>query len=279
MASSSAFDFVVGFFEVVGTNLSERTKATLVSLAGAHGFADDESDENREVAEDQKSWNANSIGAVGRPLPPNGKLRASGLGVRTADGVVPLAFRDPRLEAAFPNGVAKGTTGFAGYGKGFYTLTLVDPEDPDSTGIHVLYAPYEFSGGVATKAHSITLDTTSGNEIIGIVHADGHAFILNKDGTAVMKNKAGDVYIQVSDSGGMVNGNFVVNGGATIGSPTAAIPVGLAPPIITYLTALEELLATIAAATVPSTAPAVTTFVGAQAATKVAITALKLSAL
>lgn len=176
--SSTSFDFIAGFFDVVGTTLGKKAKSVLVTLAGA--TSNQPGDDKGEVARNQLSWNAGTLAILANPLDPTKNaagtpMKAGVVGLRASDGVVPIAWKDPRIDAAFPNGLAKGSVAFAGYGKGFHSIDLVDPTDPSSSNIHVLYAPYAFDGnGIATKAHAIVLDTSPGKESIQLVHADGY---------------------------------------------------------------------------------------------------------
>jgi len=251
--SSVAFDVVAGFFDVVGTSFGRKVNSLLVSLAGATGRT---ASAPKEIAERQQAWNSGTLAVFANPLDPttSGRPKQAGaVGLRTADGVVPIAWHDPRVDEAFPNGVAKGTVAFAGYGKGFYSISLVDKDDEASPGIHTLYAPYAFDGeGVPAKAHSITLNTKGGKESISVVHAEGHAVLLDQDGNAIIRSKDGANTIQVSNSGIFINGNLTVNGGATIGNPTAPIPLVSAPALVAYITSLESAIAAALGAITPA---------------------------
>jgi len=104
-----------------------------------------------------------SLGIQSRPLPPqviSGKDYFNEIiCIREADELIPIASRDARM---------------VGYGGGFLSMSPVDNDDLTKGTISVLYIPYDFnSAGVAQKAHSITIDPTSGNESISIIHAEG----------------------------------------------------------------------------------------------------------
>jgi hypothetical protein len=200
---------------------------------------------------------------------------------RTGDGLVPISYRDLRLNEFFP-APKEASVNVVGYAGAFdANEATFDNAGKPKSSTRTIYVPYAFSNGAPTKAHAIVVDGTAGNESIAIVHGDGMAITMMHGGknSVVVKNKAGDAYVEVNDDGIVANGNLVVNGGATIGSPTAAIPVALATPLIGYITALETLLGTISGATVPTTAPAVATFLTATAAVKAAIAATLAKAL
>jgi hypothetical protein len=183
---TNPFDIALGFFDVVGTAFGQRAKGLLVTLAGARGTTLDDS--KGEKAPNQQAWNAGTLAVLANPLDGTTSgtpLRAGVVGARTADGVVPLAWKDPRIDRAFPNGVPKGTVALAGYGKAFHSIGVVDASDPNTSAVHTLYAPFEFDAdGVPTKAHAIVIDTTPGKTSIQLVHADGY-FLQLQEGKGI----------------------------------------------------------------------------------------------
>lgn len=108
-----------------------------------------------------------------------------------------------------------------------------------ATGTCTTYVPYAFDGdGVAQKAHAITVDVeTDGSESINIVHGEGMAITMLAGGknSVVIKNKAGDAYIEINDDGIVLNGNVKVNGGITLGDTTGALPLITAPALLTWV--------------------------------------------
>lgn len=65
---------------------------------------------------------------------------------------------------------------------------------------------------VGDAAHVITVGVDANDEpTLSIVHKDGMAIIMAKQKT-IIKNAAGDTYIELSDSGGTLNGNWTVTG-------------------------------------------------------------------
>jgi hypothetical protein len=268
-------DYVIAFGHVIGFSIAKATKAVLLNLTGPGGspdLANLEKDDEGETATGQESYGAlGRIVAPRRPTKLGGnEMRTEHISVRRADGMVPIALRDLRLNAFYPN-PKEGTIADVGYAGAFDANEPTFDGDKPKSSVRTIYVPYAFDGsGVPTKAHAITVDATSGNVSISIIHGEGMAITMMAGGknSVVIKNKAGNAYVEVNDDGITANGNTVVNGGAVLGTPLGAQPAAVATPLVTYLTALEVLLGTISAATVPTTAAAVTAFVSAQAANK-----------
>lgn len=270
------FDDSMGFGKVVASSVEGEHSFTLYNVAGisALDFTTDDTDEGGEKGLGEENYQ--SLGIVGRPLPPDGDDALETIFARTGDGLVPFGYRDARLNRNYPN-PAEGDVAFVSYGGGFHSMSL----NASGETIHTLYCPYNRnSEGVPQKAHTVTLDPEQG---ISVVHADGHAVLLTAQGNVVIKNASGDAYVQVGSSGITLNGNLVLNGGATIGDPVGALPATIATPLISYLGALEVLLGTLATtidaklAVTTTAVPAVASFVAAGAALKAAMPATKAS--
>jgi hypothetical protein len=115
-----------------------------------------------------------------------------------------------------------------------------------SSGSWQVYVPYGFSGtgtdGLPSKAMSIAVNVrTPGAESVEIVHGSGMSVTMLAGGknSVVVKNAAGDAYVEVNDDGITVNGNMKVNGAVEMANPTAAVPLVLGPQLVAYLEALE----------------------------------------
>ena len=190
-----------------------------------------------EVTDDAETYTAPGI--VGRPLPPrnvNGvEMHMDVVCMQTADGLVPVGYRDLRLKMAGGAAPGEGVLAFVGYGGGFHSMTPVGAgADPAGGGtIHVLYCPYDFDGnGNAQKAHSVILDPTPGNESIIIAHANGLAITMSDDGNKalLLKNAAGDATIRVDDIGVTITAKqIVLSGGVIVGEPALAVPLAAGP--------------------------------------------------
>ena len=214
-------EFITAFCKAVSSSVADDTHAVLVDLSSTAFPSDD--GEQEELSPGQPAFGAPGI--VWRPRPPKDDSHAEAMALRTADGLEPFAWRDLRWHAAYP-APKEGTIALVGYGGGFHSIEDVpNPSHPTKpTSTHVIYAPY---GG---KAHVVTLDTTPGNESVAIVHGDGSAVLLTKDGV-VLKNNTGDAYIELNASGGVLNGPWICTGSMSVGG-AAALPVllpGMAP--------------------------------------------------
>lgn len=221
-------DYLLQFAKVIASSVADVTKATQVQVSGLEdplGTGDD------ELVEDQPVYSG--IGPAWRPLKPSTiqgrQYFTEVICTKTGDGLVPIAWRDLRINRAFPSGLAEGQTAFAGYGKGFYSLTLTSANSgSEKANVHVLYCPYQFdASGVPAKAHSIVLDPTTGNESISMTHADGGQFVLLKnkeamlvaDSSTWMHIKPGTFEVQASQ--------ISLVGTLYVGSPTDPSTVAL----------------------------------------------------
>jgi len=218
------FDRVFAFARVVATTVAERTRTVMANLSGPGGGDPAHPDESAsEFALSQEAYSA--LGLVVRPRAPGlleggAPAHAEALCVRLGDGLVPIGYRDLRLHAAYP-APKEGCVALVGYGGGFVSIEDTASNSGDrKASVVVLYAPYEFGGAAAGKAHVVTLDTTAGNESIAIVHGDGLAITMH-DGKIVLKNAAGDAFIELGPDGIILNGNVTVTGGMVVG---AAVP-------------------------------------------------------
>lgn len=150
--------------------------------------------------------------------------------------LIPL--QDTRAVPKLPQPKEGGAGTFGDTGQGQLPFASFDGE----TGSWTLYVPYAFSGTTPGKAMLIAVDVASGNESISIVHGDGMSITMAAGGknSVLLKNKAGDAYIEINDGGIVLNGNVTVNGGMVVGNVLLAKPVltGAAPGIpSTFLSA------------------------------------------
>lgn len=194
------FDFVLSFATVVGSSVNELTGNVQVTTAGASAFdaAAGElmlDDLDGELSDNQDMYG--QLGILARPKDPEkiaGKdYRAEVVATRTADGLVPLAWRDLRFERFNPNGIPKGTVRMVGYGGGFASFDLADTDE----NIYTIYVPYDFVNGVATKAHAIIVDSNPANGIT-LTHGDGYQVALTEDGI-LMRTSDDSTFFQVKE--------------------------------------------------------------------------------
>jgi hypothetical protein len=219
----SLLNQVIEFVKVIGSAVGGANTTTLYNVTGIGGFAvdddglitgEDETDDGGEQAHEQECFTA--LGMIGRPLPPEGDLFTEALTVRTGDGLVPFAFRDLRLNRAInPSGAAvtpaEGQLLFVGYGGAFLSHAMTaEASGSKRANVSTLYVPYNFdSNGVPQNAHAITIDPTTGNSSISIVHGDGVFLTLTEDAGG---GAPGIVWsTDESTFGRMSAGEFVVN--------------------------------------------------------------------
>lgn len=106
---------------------------------------------------------------------------------------------------------------------------------------HTTYVPVEFDGsGTPTKAHLIQVGVdANGKKVIDMRHCDGMAIVMLEN-SVVIKNAAGDAYLELNADGVVLNGNTKVVGGLDVGGSGAQ-------PLVNG-TAFNIALATMAAA-------------------------------
>lgn len=238
-------DYVVQFSDAVNSAISSRTGMVQLSVTGIAGFnyatgviplSDDQA---AEATEDAPQFSAPGI--VGRPLPPRNErgvdLRMNTMCLRTADGLVPFAYRDLRWKMP-GGGPAAGMLAFIGYGGGFFSQSAVAAgNDPAGGGtIQVIYCPYDRNAqGVPQKAHAIILDPTAGNESLQVMHSNGLAITMSNQGkkALLMKNASGNATFRLDDDGVTITAErIVLSGGVIVGEPASAVPLlpGAASP-------------------------------------------------
>jgi hypothetical protein len=211
-----------------GSTVDGPHNAVMLGGGGIGGLEDDEG----EIGQDIEAFGAPGI--VWRPRVPeeiDGEtVGAEVVALRASDSLLPASVRDLRINRRFP-APKPGTVAVVGYGGGFFSQD--DAEGGDGT-VQVLYCPYAFAGGVATKAHSIIVDPKE--EAITVVHGNGQSVLLQSDGSIRMQSPDGQTFIQIqNDQVTIQTGQLVLNGGAVIiGSPLGALvpllPGSTSPP-------------------------------------------------
>jgi hypothetical protein len=236
------FDRVMGIFRVAATSISKNTHEVLETLDG--GGVKGDPGQWPEQAIGQIVYGA--IGLIVRARRPTKdskgqEQRVEGLAAKLGDALLRFAGRDTRLNGFYPN-PREGDVALVGYAGAFDSNSPRFDADGNPAGTErVTYVPYAFVDGVPTKAMTIEVLGVDGEESISIIHGDGMAVLMKAGGknSVVVKNKAGDAYVEVNDDGCTLNGNVVINGGATIGSPVGALPAAIAPKLAAYIAQLE----------------------------------------
>ena len=238
---------VVEFCKVIASAVGGTSTTTLYNVTGIGGFAvgadgqtsgADETDTGGEQAHEQECFSG--LGIVGRPLPPEGALFCEAVCARTEDGLVPFAFRDLRLHRCLnasgaPQSPAEGQIMLVGYGGAFLSLAMTEANTGSKRGnVLTLYVPSSFDAkGVPEKAHAITIDPSTGNSSISIVHASGAAATLTDDGITLavdgatfLSMRAGELSIAAARI--CLKGNVYVGREAEAGVPLFGGPIS--PP-------------------------------------------------
>lgn len=138
-------------------------------------------------------------GFASRPLDPtNGKSCSLFFGVDGHEGFAWLA-NDPRLIDKIPPLAKGGSVQYASDG----SFAVFNPD----THTWSLYVPY-----TTGKAHSITAGLDGNDKpLLEVVHGDGMAVTMLEK-SLVLRNAAGDAYIEINDAGIIINGNVKING-------------------------------------------------------------------
>jgi hypothetical protein len=240
----SFLNHVAEFVRVIASSVRGANGATLYDVAGIAGF--DAADEG-EQAHEQEIYQ--SLGVIGRPLPPEADLFAEAIAVRTEDGLLPVAFRDLRLHRGVnPGGGAttprEGQLMFAGYGGAFLSHSMTaDPTGSKKGNVSVLYCPGKFDAdGVPEKAHAVILDPSTGNSNVTIVHSSGIFFTLTEDtgtGPGIIASVDGSTFFRMSAGEFTVNaekillrGNVYLGRAAEAGVQLLGGPVSPASPSV-----------------------------------------------
>lgn len=237
------FDSTFAYCRALASTLGDVSKQVLVSLRGLG----DEQD-YAETATDEPVYGV--VGFISRPMDPDDDGAAEYIAARGDDNLTPFAGRDLRISKARGT-VPKGTATMCTHTGAFVSIDNA----PSGTGsVVTIYAPYQHTSGVPAKAHAITVDTTTNNEHIAVIHAAGHSILLTNDGTLVLKNAAGDVFISLDDDGITMTGDTKCTNNVIVGVPMNAQDVALAPAVDTIQNALIAFCTTITGAPNPAAA-------------------------
>jgi hypothetical protein len=200
----SFLNHVVEFCKVIASSVAGTNGATLFNVAGIAGFEPGE--DQGEQAHEQEVFQ--SLGVIGRPLPPEADLFAEALAVRTEDGLLPIGYRDLRLHRAVnPSGTPttprEGQTMFVGYGGAFLSHSMTaEPTGSKRGNVTTLYVPYAFDGaGVPQKAHAIIINPSDDASSISLVHGDGIFFTLSEEtgtGPGLLASVGGSTFLRMT---------------------------------------------------------------------------------
>lgn len=148
---------------------------------------------------------------------------------------------DPRIIPLLPQ-IEKG--GYCSYGGLLKNPSFHNVDG--LTGSQTIYVPYKIENDVASKCMTIEINVdTDGEESISIIHGSGAALTIVEDSgsvSSILKNAAGDAYLEVNDQGVVINGPLTLNGSLNAGGPVGALPLAMAIPTVTALAALQAQL-------------------------------------
>lgn len=233
-------NWTIAYARAAASRVLGAAKAVLVNLESIVG----------DTSTDEPLFGA--LGVVARPKGPVSHEDATGLNpegecevvcVKNEDGLQPIAARDLRINAR--TNPAEGEVMLAGYDGGFVSIKTASGGQGSQL---VMLAPALDGSGVITTSHALVLDPGTQNAV-SLVHRSGHGLLLTSAGNAIVKNAAGDVYMQASGSALTLNGNTQVVGGMVVspGTPTPQA-VLLAPDALTYFAQNTAYLAALATA-------------------------------
>jgi hypothetical protein len=262
----------VQFSRVVTSSLSPKTAATLYNVEGIGGLDRSSGTPVEDTAEGAGESKTGvelfgALGLIARPLAPTTvegrSLHMEVVCLRTADGLVPIAARDVRLNQAFPN-PKPGDVVLVGYGQNFVKLGV--------------------DGSISLAT---TLDGTPNGQLVQIQHRrDGFAYVapwgkltFDQGGLHVLHSSG--ARLDLGGIGGIpapldVLGSYAVLSAAMLRLEASAITVGSQLGFSdngVKATPLEVLLALIGAA-LSAAASAATAASAAEFAEAAAFTAL-----
>lgn len=241
MGLGTLSNWLLSFMRITGSAIAGPHTAVLVGGEGSAGGL--EEGDQGESTPDCEAFGAPGI--VFRPRAPEQvstpdgteTISAEAYAARMGDGMIPFAWRDLRLNRAFPAPKA-GSCALVGYAGGFVSVEdQIEPggDEASSTAIWnslvTLYVPYKRSTkeGVPAKAHCIILDPE--NEDVKIIQGDGASVLLSKDG-AIVRSPNGASRIEISDDGIKIVGNVSVIGTLTAGVDPLN-PLAVSAPVLT----------------------------------------------
>jgi len=202
MSGFRFIDWVVQLVDVIGSTLDGPHNAVLMggnTVVGSLDPTEPDDEAPNDATDEAPAYGAPGI--VFRPRPPEEVetdagtelLSAEAVAARVADTLIPVAWRDLRLNRRFVAPKA-GTVALVGYGGGFLSF-----DDGSTEGtLQTLYCPYDFDAdGVAQKTHAILVQPDGANGI-SINHGDGYQLSLTSGGFLLRCSDA-NTFLQVKE--------------------------------------------------------------------------------
>lgn len=239
MPTQRSIDRVLGFGRIVLAALKGDMKAILANVAE---FEDD-NDQPAGGANEQPMFGV--AGHYCRPMPPDQRGACEAVFAREADGATPIATRD--LRATRLVAPTEGAVGLAHYAGGFVELSW----DADKRGTLLVLRASRCDAQLdaVEKAHAIVLDPASATPSIQVIHHEGNAIVLDKDGHVTITDKTAKNMIDVGPDGITISsdsGGVKIVGGQIVGSPAGAKKVVLLDELAEALSQIEAVVTALA---------------------------------
>lgn len=139
-------------------------------------------------------------GFFGRPTDPDENGASSVLYLQWGDQYFALPMGDPRRTVSLPP-MPKGSS------VQYCDRPSIDMHSGDD-GTKTVYVEYPDG----STSHLLTIGFDGNDKpIVELAHGDGQSLMFY-EGKSILKNKSGSVYLELTDDGGVHNGNLKVNG-------------------------------------------------------------------
>ena len=189
------------------------------------------------------------LGTLARPLDPDTQNDGSPQGACTVlsisegDNLQALPLNDPRVMSSLPPLKKGGFLTYCPAATGsFAVFDGQDPKKVNRPGTFTLSTKY----GTPAKAHLFTMDVrTKDAEAVQLKHGDGMGLQMVSGGlrSAVLRNAAGDAYLELNDEGSVLVGKMKLQGSLTVGQMGAAESLVKVSALLAWATAVEAALA------------------------------------
>jgi hypothetical protein len=127
-----------------------------------------------------------------------------------------MPLSDNRVNRLLPKLRKGGSMHYCGAGN-YALFDGLDPSGQKRAGSYYVGVKY------GSKSHLLAMvNRDEGQEFITLVHGEGHGLMLTGTGSAILKNKSGNAYLEASDDGINIAGNVALVGSLLAGDPGTA---------------------------------------------------------
>lgn len=186
------------------------------------------------------------LGLLARPLDPDvqndgsPQVASTVLSMTEGDRLHAMPLTDPRTMASMPP-LKKG--GFMTYCPANpKCFALFDGKDPDAVNRS---GSYTLSVNYGSKAHFFQMDVRKdGKEGVQLKHGEGMGIQMLSGGkrSTVIRNAAGDAYIELNDDGNVIAGKTKIQGSLTVGQMAGADSLAKVKGLMAWAAMIEGLL-------------------------------------